>query len=283
MSDTDNERNRGIHRRTIMRSAIAGAGLAGISGLSSATPGHGGYDPCEGCGSLLTKYEWADPDEDGEYEFVFEKGRDNLDINGDEFDLTVTTDDEGEPTKVKVESILGPCSGDPIYHFDCGTVKAGPEARSLDTDAGTHVTTIEADDKYAISNFALCISEVHWQWDLGTGPAVDFYDEGCRSDVYDDEELLASYNRSGYDDQGATDRSGNYPNVTFKEAVYSDGPKAVTVWFEVQNEDEELHLVSQELPDDSRLDTIPFGPMYDTVDDVFGVGEHSMTVELPSL
>lgn len=249
----------------------------------------GGQDPCEGCGALLTKYEW----EDGE--FVWEKGRDSLGINGDEFDITVTEyNEDGEPLCIEVDSIVHPKDNEPIYDFSCSTVKSGQDIDKVNYDWASGFEHCQ--EKYAISNFALCINEVFWQWDWGTGPAVDLNTEDPNDKTWyqannnDPRHLLAA-RQDGGDVKGAasfesipTDGNGNptlVENVTYRAV---DG-STLAIDFDVVGSDQlDLHLTSQELPGPAGDNwEIPWGPMYDIVEGTYSGTGNTMTVDIPTL
>lgn len=69
-----------------------------------------------------------------------------------------------------------------IYEFSCSSVKSGH-----DTDQATYDRANDFEhcgDKYAISNFALCIDDAFWQADFGTGQAPTLYTKSSERDGY---------------------------------------------------------------------------------------------------
>lgn len=277
--------NENIRRRTALQSIGAGIGIATLGTGLAGAGGHsgGGNNPCEGCGTLLTKYEF---DEDAG-EFVFEKGRDNLGIDGDEFEFSITeTNEDGEPLCIEVDSVsAGGVSGG-IYDFSCATVKSGQ-----DTDRpveGTWATEFDhCQDKYAISNFALCIEEAFMQIDMGTGltPPNWFTEDWSTATLYDP---------SGFIGAATSDLSGvatNGPKRYVENAGASEfwqfnGDDTVTVEFNVLGDEPmDLHIVSTEMPGPWRWDDIPWSKPIDLANGTFDPDDnpHSMTVDVPTV
>lgn len=259
-------------------------GVSGFSGAAGAKGHKGGNDPCGECGELLTKYEY---DEDAG-EFVWEKGRDTLGINGDEFDITVTkTNEDGEPLCIEVKSIEHRDVGEPIYDFSCSTVKSGQDIDQEEYEWASSFTHCQ--EKYAISNFTLCISEVYWQWDWGTGPVVDLHTEDpddrtwYQANSNDDRHLLAAM-QGGGDVEGNTsftDLAGLVENVTYTAVDES----TLEIEFDVVGDESlDLHLYSQEWPGPSGDNwEIPWGPLYDINEGTFEGTENSISVNIPTL
>lgn len=305
-------------RRTVLK-GVGAAGLVGAAGVSPAVADKGGNDPCEGCGTLLTKYEF---DEDAG-EFVWEKGHDGLNINGDEFDITITEwNEDGEPLCIEVESItqmdgpkMDPDKG--IYEFSCSTVKSGQETDTADYDWASGFEHCQ--DKYAISNFALCINDRFWQADFGTGPAPTLYTESSERDGYGEDldgdgenerELIMagvygppnrvgnpSYlnddnidgvnvlpGANGKKDFDLYDADGNLvSNGDMGEAVEAE------VQFEITSDDPvQLHIGVWEMPGPYDKGDIPWAPLHDKVEQTYDPGDYpngqvTERVELPQL
>lgn len=291
-----------IDRRRVLKStAIAtGAGLVGVSGFTGAAGARGnkggGKVEC-GCGSLLAKYEW-----DGDSaSFVFEKGRESLGINGDEFDISVTeTNEDGEPLAFDFAS---PEYGanprldkDTIrpYEASCLTVKAGQGVDTKDFEGYVSEGSYRVPDKYAISNIQFCIQNAFWQIDMGVGDAPDWETESWdTAEVYNvpGEIMLMSGQTVGDDPSNIADefladhRLGGFafksPAVTYNRNT--DGlATSATVQFKL-NQTERLHLGSWETPGPWSVHDVPWSKKYDYVEKEFGPGDHTITVNLPTL
>lgn len=285
------------------RSVLKGVGAAGGVAMLGTTPAiadegnEGGNDPCEGCGTLLTKYEW----EDGE--FVWEKGRDSLGIDGDEFDLSITdTNDDGEPLCFEFDSIDNR-GGVGIYEGTCLTVKAGQGEEQVDLGGWTSDYEYCVPDKYAISNFALCIDEAMWQMDFGTGdppllntedPATrEGYGENSGRDLIRaavhgppnrDENFSFTNDVDGVDViSSAFELSDEDGNSVTNDPPSSDATEAELTFEVTASEALELHLGVWEMPGPYDKDDIPWGPRYDLVHDTFDPGEHTIAVDVPSV
>jgi hypothetical protein len=187
----DDETRRCQKRRSVLRAIGAGGvgsvGLAGaVSGRSDGKGGPNGKGkpgsksssrtrhngcPCPDGQTLLAKYEVQDG------EFVFEKGRETLGVDGDQFTFSEVVTKNGED-----DEIVG-------FDWDSGslcvtsvTVKYGPETETVDVceDATDECDVIQnegcagstcgsvAVEEYAVSYVAFC-TRVLWQLDLVTG------------------------------------------------------------------------------------------------------------------
>lgn len=291
---TDSET--GIDRRTVLKStAIAtGVGLVGVSGFTgaAAAKGHKGVGKVEcGCGTLLAKYEWKDG------EFVFDKGRDSLGINGDEFEFTnIETNEDGEPLAFEWESYsydeVDPRNGTVpghIYDVSCLTVKAGQDVETVEDLNWASSGEYERDDKYAISNVQFCIECAFWQVDLGEGEVPEFYTEDPETSESYHPPALIAYGTNGRGSQEcddvATGTSRGLANVDFGGFNYDlDDLSWMSATFTVTgDEPQELHLVASEMPGPFERDEIAWGPRYDLVHDTFAPGEHTITIDLPTV
>ncbi|MFB6197451.1 MAG: SdrD B-like domain-containing protein, partial [Halobacteriaceae archaeon] len=155
----------------------------------------------QGCVDLLTKYEW---DEDAS-EFVWEKGRSSLGIDGDQFNITVTdTNDDGEPLGFEFDSIDN-ANGDGIYEATQLQVKAGTDTVIKQYDWAS-TGTYHVDGEPAISNFTLCINDAMWQLDFGTddAPNLNTEDPATREGYGGGRELIRA---AVY---GPPNRTGNF-------------------------------------------------------------------------
>lgn len=282
----------GIDRRTVLKGAATGTGIgvAGLSGFSGTVGakgrGKGASEPCDGCGGLLAKYEW----EDGE--FMFEKGRESLAIEGSDFDLTVTKwNDDGEPLAFDWSS------DDGIYDATCLTVKTGEDTFKQEGDWRTSGSfdAAEWDEEgpvQAISYVALCIECAFWQVDFGVGTVPELYTEGeYPRDTYGDDErdlLAAQTHGRGTGECGDlskwTVNNGKSAKVEVKDRIdISSDLSEATIKFEVL-ETEHVHFGVWEMPGPFDKAEIPWGPRYALINEPeLEPGDYEWTVELPTV
>jgi hypothetical protein len=283
-------RGRRINRRTVLRGAATGTGIGvvGLSGFSGTVGANGrgkaASEPCDDCGALLAKYEWDDG------EFVFEKGRESLDIDGSDFDLTVTdANDDGEPLAFDWSS------DDGIYDATCLTVKTGEDTFKQEGDWRTsgsfHATEYDENSPVqAISYVALCIECAFWQVDFGTGTVPTLYTEGEEQrDTYgnsDERTLLAAATHGRYGGGcGSVNKTmweGRKPHVVISSFEVTPGDQA-TVEFEV-TETEHVHFGVWEMPGPFDKSEIPWGVRYDLInEESLEPGTYSWNLSLPSV
>lgn len=285
------ERKGGIDRRTVLKgtAAATGAGVVGLSGFTGTVgaKGHkGGSEPCEGCGGLLAKYEWDE--EAGEFDF--EKGRDSLAIDKDDFTFSNMDwkEEDNEILGFDWSSEYG------IYDATCLTVKTGAGTFQKDgtwrNSGSFDVTEYDDEPPYqAVSYVALCIECAFWQVDFGTGTVPTLYTEGEEPrDTYgnsDERTLLAAATRGRYGrgcDYVETKTWDANPNVVVDDFEVNPGDQA-TVTFTVK-ETEHVHFGTWEMPGPFDKNEIPWGPRYDLIDEEsLGPGSYNWTIDLPSV
>lgn len=280
-----------ITRRSTLQSIAAGTALIGGLGTGVGAAGESSkVDPCEDCGSLLTKYEW----EDGG--FVWEKGRDSLNIDGDDFEITVTeTNEEGEPLAFEWASV-DPLDSGGLYDATCLTVKTGEGVFKVDcgwrTSGSFDARNYDDDDPVqAISNLALCIRCAFWQVDFGVGPVPELYTDGeyPRDEYNDGERWLLAAQTHGRGTGECSDLSKWTVNEDNSDAVVvgdriqiNDDLSEATIAFEVL-EREHVHFGAWEMPGPFDKSEMEFGPRYDLIEvEDLEPGDYEWTIALPT-
>lgn len=291
-------------RREWLRSlGLVTGTLALGGGIVSAAPGkpddgengNGGNGPpddvkneCPEGTALLAKYEYRNGS------LVFEKGRDSLDVDGSEIDITVTaTNEEGEILAFEWDASFGD-DGDEGYDVHTVSVKAGRNvySESIDAVAGSFDLRErdEAGPVQALSNVIFCV-EVYWQVDFGTGdaPETPYYAPPTQSDKL----ILAA---TGGDDgveivNPSAGPRNRPPSLALDENEFDIDvdEDTATIRFSISSmmgAPLDLHLTSYETPGPYAFDDdeVERQVRFDSVemDDLSG-GDFEWTVDLPSL
>jgi hypothetical protein len=305
----DEPETRGVTRRRVLRTIGAGSALATISGTAAAEGNigplggsNGTHDPyartergigarsepventCPEGTTLLAKYNLDDSGE-----FVFETGREELDVDGSEITISNVVTKPSEPSQV-----VGFDWDAGVYDVHSVGVKFGTEVERWSTDGASTAGTVDVREMYqgdppvpAISNVIFCV-RVHWQVDFGVGPVLNPPNYG--NDSEESELVLAAFGRSPEDGQ-YDENPAVGPYVTHRpirivgepdEFDISDG--TATVRFAVVgSETVTVHLASFETPGPFTGSEIDSQVLFGSAETVAGPGFHELEVPLPTL
>jgi hypothetical protein len=285
-------------RRHVLRAIGVGAALTSGAGTAVAEGNIGNLDgsndeaetppkgqvknTCPEGTTLLAKYN---VDENGA--FVFEKGRDGLDIDGSEITFSNVETKPSEPGEV-----LAFDWDSSVYDVSSIGVKFGTSVERW--DVGDETTgTIDVRDRSegempvkAISNVIFCI-EVHWQVDFGLGPLLTppaYKDNGRASDL-----LMAAFGQypedGQYEQNPSIDRLDGKPITVLGDPDQFDvSGGTATVRFAVTgSESLTVHLASFETPGPFEYDEVPSQVRFDSTEVVVDPGFNELEVDLPPL
>lgn len=270
-----------ISRRDVLNTVgavgVTSVGIMAAAGRAGPPSFGGGNSPCEE-GALLAKYEV----EDGE--FVFEKGRDSLNIDGDEISLSITdTKEDSEILGFHWES--NPAG---IFDVTCVRVKTGEgvyeQCGDWRTSGDFHVQNHDdSDPLQAISWVSFCMSDVFWQVDFATDAAYPFDDDLDWTEHYEGGPFLAAAVK---EESGIVNLKGSnfHDGVSLQGNEFDIDSGSVTARFTVEHEIT-LNLASFELPGPwkrSEIDGSSF--LYQVKERTFEPGEvHELTVDIPHI
>jgi hypothetical protein len=285
---------RGVTRRRVLRTIGAGSALTTITGTThgpntQAERGEGDRseqvkNTCPEGTTLLAKYSLDDSGE-----FVFETGRDELDIDGTEITISNVVTKPSEPSQV-----LGFDWDAGVYDVHSVGVKFGTEVERWSADGDTTTGTVDVRDVYqgdppipAISNVIFCIP-VYWQVDFGVGPMLA--PPNYESDSQGSELVMAAHGRfpenEQYDENPAFGPSvvGKPVRVVGDPDRFDISDGTATVRFAVVgSKPTTVHLASFETPGRFKQSEIGSQVLFESREVVVGPGFHELEVPLPTL
>jgi len=186
-SDSDDSVADGIERRTLLKTAAAGTGIAGMPGLVTARgpPGGKGGQPCHKafeCTGTYVKYEFVE--DDGECYFEEETDTGGL-VTIDSY-----TSKEGEPCEpISVEwSVAGGDSATKVMAYggqDCVTALNPDPSQSF--EPGLEGPSGET---AAISNLQFCVESDSLECPSGTRPLARYDVDGDQLEFVDGEDVV---------------------------------------------------------------------------------------------
>lgn len=271
-----------LSRRTLLKAAGAGVALSvGMSGVGSARP-----TTCPEGLTLLAKYNTGDPDGDGEEEFVFEKGRESLNVGAGSITFFNVVRKEGEV--VSFEFDASP------YYVNSITVKAGPNTytKVIEGESGSFDVR-EFDDQgpvQAISNVLFC-KDVFWQLDFGEGEPEQpprYGDESpsdlilaALSDRQIDTFQNPSFGPDGSPNGDAIELLNDYfENLDDTKLTDEDATDA-KIRFGKANESFAVHIAAWEMPGPFDRGDLDDQVLYDS-DTTSAAGDLELEVSLPT-
>ena len=292
---TTEENDTGWKRRTVLKVAGAGAALP-FAGAASAK-GHGqgkgrGRDKekgrqsgnpnceCADGATLLAKYAVKGGS------FVFEKGRDSLNIDGSEVTFSdIETKENGEILSFDWDS--------GIYDVTSVCAKAGPNTYSFEPDSDTGTSgsvdvceNQERDQCHAVSSVVFC-KDIYWQVDFGRGPTESppsYDDEGEEDAVY-----MAATSHPDFENPGSRGGAGNENLENFSERFTlspENGPDAesASVTFELVEDFpyDGVHLAAWEMPGPYKKEEDERQVQFDDATSDTTGESTSLTVALPT-
>lgn len=232
--------------------------------------------------TLLAKYNLG---EGGE--FVFEKGRDGLGIDGTELTFSNLETKTSEPGEV-----LGFDWESDVYDVHSVGVKFGNNVTRWTTDGEQTTGSVDIRERYegdpvpAISNVIFCI-EVHWQVDFGLGPLLT--PPAYKSNGRADDLLMAALGQDPESDDYRRNPSisrldGKPVTVLGDPDQFDISGDTVSVMFSVTgSEPLELHLASFETPGPFEYEETSSQVLFDSREVTLEPGVHQLEISLPTV